>query len=620
MERKTIWLNSSRPDTYAEFVGNFSVEEVDGIYINVGCDGHVVVYINGKLAFFGASADYPWHRIYYKTNISAYCDLKNEMRIIVWHPGVHSQTYIKGEAGLVFCVEQEGKVLLESGSHILSRQDVCYKNEYCKLITGQLGLSYYYDNTVKNEMPFLPSVESAEEKVFHLRKTGYLKLGDRLPVSYHKTDYGYLVDMKEENVGFLELDFESPVEQELVIAYGEHLVDGQVARFIGERDFSVEFKACKGENQYLNPFRRLAGRYLQVFCDKPLNIRYIGLRPTDMEIKKKERRFSDALLQQIYDVSVNTLTKCMHEHYEDCPWREQAMYILDSRNQMLCGYYVFEGTEYAKENILFIKEGQREDGLMSLCFPAGIDIPIPFFSLAYILQIYDYVKYTKNQELAFQLRPVLDKIREGFQERVEANGLIANLPYPYWNFYEWSEGSHNEQDARRGAGEMYVKQYDLMLNCMYVYFCQLYEELYGETVLDTRMLTAIQDTFWNETRGLYKLSTNGEQYSQLGNSLAILIGIGSEEIAEKIVSDTSMIEITLSMNTFYYDALLSFGEKYKEFIIDDIKKKYGYMLEQGATTFWETAKGWQDFEGAGSLCHGWSAIPAYYIPVLIGEK
>lgn len=87
----------------------------------------------------------------------------------------------------------------------------------------------------------------------------------------------------------------------------------------------------------------------------------------------------------VQDVSVNTLKKCMHEHYEDCPWREQAMYALDSRNQMLCGYYAFKGQDFQKENLLFIAKGQREDGLLSLCFPTGIDIPIPFFSLVYIM-------------------------------------------------------------------------------------------------------------------------------------------------------------------------------------------------------------------------------------------
>ena len=41
------------------------------------------------------------------------------------------------------------------------------------------------------------------------------------------------------------------------------------------------------------------------------------------------------------------------------------------------------------------------------------------------------------------------------------------------------------------------------------------------------------------------------------------------------------------------------------------------MLDAGATTFWETEKGATDFDGAGSLCHGWSALPIYYLNVLM---
>ena len=44
------------------------------------------------------------------------------------------------------------------------------------------------------------------------------------------------------------------------------------------------------------------------------------------------------------------------------------------------------------------------------------------------------------------------------------------------------------------------------------------------------------------------------------------------------------------------------------------------MLEQGATTFWETEKGAAALEHTGSLCHGWSAMPIYYYDLLNGKK
>ena len=70
------------------------------------------------------------------------------------------------------------------------------------------------------------------------------------------------------------------------------------------------------------------------------------------------------------------------------------------------------------------------------------------------------------------------------------------------------------------------------------------------------------------------------------------------------------------MNAYFYDALLTFGDSYKDYIISDIEEKYSYMLSCGATTFWETIKGWHDFRNAGSLCHGWSALPIYYFDKL----
>ena len=49
---------------------------------------------------------------------------------------------------------------------------------------------------------------------------------------------------------------------------------------------------------------------------------------------------------------------------------------------------------------------------------------------------------------------------------------------------------------------------------------------------------------------------------------------------------------------------------------DELDRDYLYMLRHGATTFWETIEGSEDFSDAGSLCHGWSALPIYYYETL----
>ena len=175
MKAKTIWIEQeSRPDTYAEFIGTFMAEGKEDIYINISCDSHFAVYLNGELVGFGETADYPWYRLYHRFNITAYCKEQNEIRMEVWYKGEDSQTYIKGKAGLWFEVEQNEKTLLVSNEHILSRKNVCYKNEYCKKLTSQLGFSFYYDHAAENTLPHQKSVERSREYEFHERKTGYL--------------------------------------------------------------------------------------------------------------------------------------------------------------------------------------------------------------------------------------------------------------------------------------------------------------------------------------------------------------------------------------------------------------------------------------------------------------
>ena len=44
------------------------------------------------------------------------------------------------------------------------------------------------------------------------------------------------------------------------------------------------------------------------------------------------------------------------------------------------------------------------------------------------------------------------------------------------------------------------------------------------------------------------------------------------------------------------------------------------LLDDGATSFYETELGWRDFDCAGSLCHGWSALPVYYYTKLCEHK
>ena len=63
---------------------------------------------------------------------------------------------------------------------------------------------------------------------------------------------------------------------------------------------------------------------------------------------------------------------------------------------------------------------------------------------------------------------------------------------------------------------------------------------------------------------------------------------------------------------FYYEAMEKAGNV--EGIVGDIRRKWGEMLDYGATTCFETFPGWEKQILTRSHCHAWSAAPCYFFP------
>ena len=328
---KWIWLpTKENTDEYGEFLAPFHLDSKKGVKLTIACDGFYEVFVNGKLALFFQCADYPQYKYYDEKDISAYCVKgENEVRIVVWHLGETNFSYYGDDAGVCFEITQGDSVLFVSDKSTLSRRMTEYKNGYCKTITSQLGYSFYYDNTEKDTTVYATSVETGKVYELHKRPIKHLILGKRPKIKVQKTENSWLVDMGKEIAGFIDLEFTSEKDQLVTIAYGEHLDDGCVRRLVGGRDFSFEIYAKAGKNTFSNYLRRFAGRYLEIFADAPIKIKYAGLRPVFYPLTEKKVKFKNPVQRKIYDTCIYTLRCCMHEHYEDCPWREQGLYILD---------------------------------------------------------------------------------------------------------------------------------------------------------------------------------------------------------------------------------------------------------------------------------------------------
>ena len=679
-----IWTSKNyQPDEYLQAVEAISLDSLpNNAVLRIACDSEYAIFINGELSAFGQYANYPFRRFYDEVDVLPFLQKgANEITVNAWHYGIDCSTHRSSVAFVRYEIETEGRILLHSGPQTHVRPMPGYVPHLEKRISSQLGLTYRHDFTdiaAELQCAEVMDIGTPEWKIRPVEKLvlkercrtrfahqglfripGYRGLDHAQPekdmqeaaLSFRtlsalsdpceetptlifpdrSSDSGiyWIVDLGEETAGFLDLDLTVPAQCDLLVGFGEHLADGRCRTAV--RNFSCTLHLKAGRNQFLNTFRRFGCRYLQFFLfSDSVTLHYSGLRPTVYPVNAKQYRSGNLLRDTIYQVAQNTLLHCMHEHYEDCPWREQALYAMDSRNQMLCGYYAFSETRFPRANLDLISWGQRSDGLLSLCYPAGTDLPIPSFSLIWFIAMREYIEHTGDTSLAAERFSVLERLLETFHNHRDGDGLVRSFlsnKCRYWNFYEWSDTMNGKDPVSETAEAPLNAFYCLALDSMATICNRLGK---ASAVYRTRadaIRKLMVSRFYRPKRGLFASFTDRhtDRYSVLTNSLCLLCGAADgldtaviEDVLSRNGADIpDCIPDTLSMQSFRFDALLrTNSEKYTPVVLDEIDRTCLAMLRSGATTFWETALGEADFDGAGSLCHGWSALAIYYYETL----
>lgn len=665
-----IWCEKNAgEDEYGEFYPRLYLTEDtllkekrcrrEKVVCRISCDGDYTLFINGAYVASNQYGDFEHYKIYDEIDVTPFLRPgENAVKILVWHFGRDSQRYKAAQAGVIFEFAQQpqspqsssgdtyGEILAYSGELTPCRKSATYLSGYKKTITGQLGFSFLYDATKEDAAKELKNaVAVGKECAFFPRPVNKLTIQPRAEADVVKSQGRYfLIDLKKELVGLPALEFTCKTEQKITVFWGEDLQDGHVRGKIGGRDFSFEYVAKKGVNRYVNYMLRIGCRFLEIYCESDVDLNYAGVLPQNFSTRpsgiKERLLFPLPLDEKIYDVCYRTLQLCLMEHFVDTPWREQCLYAYDSRNQALCGYYAFAGgnAAYVRANFKLMSEDRRRDNLLSICYPCGVDLTIPSFSLHYVTEMKEYAEYTGDFSLFREAYPKICAVIDAFMQK-RKNGLAVRFGgRSHWNFYDWSPYAEGEI----GADDK--EDPDLFINCLFIlalndleYLCAHSGETfrYGGVAEETRVRTA--ETFWNESDGAFSVTPGTKEYSVPGNALAVLSGVAGEPQSERVKTLCEKIagiraesaksaadalkEGSLSMNTFKYDALLLCDKaRYTDIILEEIRADYKKMLDAGATSVWETADGAAAFDNAGSLCHGWNALPIYYYSLLLPRK
>ncbi|MBE5776688.1 MAG: hypothetical protein E7326_04220 [Clostridiales bacterium] len=654
-EADWIWLREEKDNQYATFRCMFESDVEKGV-LYISADSDYALGLNQRLCAFNQYDDHPMHKSYDTVN----CTLKkgeNVVTLHVWHQSSKGcYTYIPGPAGVKFAIAAEdGRALCKSEAGMPCRPQVQYKVGDIEPISGQLGDGFHYDASVPDAVwEEAVTVEARRDTALYPRPVKKLELKDPvLPemvkfglwqpqggdtaaqiAQYAKLDTdagdGYVIyDLGREECGLLHLKVRGKAGDSVIIAWGEHMDGGRVRAYVDGRHFATRYTLHDGENVFTHYFRRLGARYLMVLSEGDVLPYLVTLIPTEYPVKcVSDFDCADQELKKIYDVSVRTLHLCMHEHYEDTPWREQALYAMDSRNQALFGYCCFGERDFPAAYLDLFREGIREDHLFELCAHAKERFTIPSFTLSWVLAVRDHLLWTGQCDTARRMLPTVKEIVDGFMDRICENGLCM-MPgsSKYWNFYEWTDGMDDQDIFQTKEGDQRPQRADAALNLYLILameaekeICLYLGEAWQREDAIRSLRRQVKKHFYDAEKEAIRTHPDERHFTEFNQALALLANVLESDEACALRGklcdpDSGFVPVSLSCSLMKYQALLMDSDRYGTWVIGDIKQKWGRMLQKGATSFWEVEEGADAYDFAGSLCHGWSAVPVYVLTV-----
>lgn len=529
---RTEFLKAEKVAVEDSFV-SVEIAYVGNVCLKVGCESDFSVHVNDEFIFSEAYSA-PYGKTAYD---EFYFSGEGKIKLVFCKFPHGSSIYKSGKSLIIYeLTDEKGDVLAYSRKGGIAFADETVRiPEYS--VTAQIGRSFEYDLTgTRREKVVFEKSENKNDLIARpvkkcrytdrrgkiVAKGGFTENGGENPAEI--AEYAWLdfradrsqklfcgefavYDLGAETTGQIFFDITVRIKTKIIIGYGEDFID-RVHSFINGRNFAFSYTLGIGENKFVQPFGRMGGRYLALFSFGDISVKEIGVKEPGYPVERKEIFLIDELDRKIYDTAVRTNYLCMHSHYEDCPWREQAFYGMDAALQMKYAYTFFCGTTFPKENLRLFYSTQRADGLFDLCAPSEIGTTIPSFSLFAVMALSDYYEFSRDKDFVFEMREKVERLFDAFLKRLNNRLIPRFYEKQYWNFYEWKDDLDGG-DIFRLSDQLPV--IDLPLNALLVMSLKKIGKVFddlkipnGYSLLAEEIKEKLDRTFFDEKKKAFR--------------------------------------------------------------------------------------------------------------------
>ena len=378
---------------------------------------------------------------------------------------------------------------------------------------------------------------------------------------------------------------------------------------LGEED--SDFGKWESARVYRTKIR--AFRYIFIPNEKPgqvsvqADFRYIEFP------QKSSFGSSDQMLEKIWNVAEYTFRLASGAFFIDGIKRDRWIWSGDAYQCYFINQYLLADCEISKRTMLALR------GNDPVCQHINTIVD---YSLYWIMGIADHYALYGDEKFIRFIYPKMESLMEYCIRQTDEHGFLYGRKED-WIFIDWSDIDVGDDKLICEEQMLLLRSYQSMSQVQKLLGIntEKYEQLFES------LRKNVEKFFWDEEKGAYidSFTTGKRKVSRHSNIFAVLFDYVSEEqkisILKNVLKNPAITPITTPYFKFWeLEAFAKLGEY--EYVLVQMKRYWGGMLRQGATTFWEEYvpekeipeqySMYRDRFGK-SLCHAWGAGPVYLL-------
>ena len=440
-------------------------------------------------------------------------------------------------------------------------------------------------------------------------------------------------DLGRVMLGRPKITLDVPAGTLVQVAYAESLSHGRVFPYIksgsGDDSCPMDTWFARGGRQTFCPLHPKGARFLEIHVPgDPAKIRWIREQFVERSYfcREPEGTFScsDPLLNRIWQVGVDTLRSCCEDALTDNPTRERGQWLGDTAGPGMDILAVaYEDQRLVRRCLVQAAECAAPSGMIPAVFP-GTRRALPTFSIQWVTAVLHYFQGTGDRTLLKELFPAAVANLKVFEQDREPGGLKRNPAY--WNFLDW--GTEGATSVFNG-GEREEAKLDPALSLFYLASLRalaqwaieigLREEAQawaGKAQTLGEEITRILGSPFRAEIGFHAATLALREHIFSAHDAVAAVSYLKEHLLSCFPNDLSAPRleemrvlspriITPFFMNYALPVLMEYGEV--DFVLDQFRTCWGWMLDQGVTTWYEV------FDPRWSHCHQWSGCPTWML-------